>query len=58
MVHITMEIVTTRDIARQMLRHRSFSFLKDLVSDMPPKKIGSIELLGYKTLRTDKTVLS
>ena len=25
-VHITMEIVTTRDIARQMLRHRSFSF--------------------------------
>lgn len=26
MVHITMEIVTTRDIARQMLRHRSFSF--------------------------------
>jgi len=26
MVHITLEIVTTRDIARQMLRHRSFSF--------------------------------
>lgn len=26
MVSITMEIVTTRDIARQMLRHRSFSF--------------------------------
>jgi len=26
MVHITMEIVTTRDIARQILRHRSFSF--------------------------------
>ena len=25
-VHITMEIVTTRDIARQILRHRSFSF--------------------------------
>ena len=25
-VHITMEIITTRDIARQMLRHRSFSF--------------------------------
>lgn len=26
MVHIVMEIVTTRDIARQILRHRSFSF--------------------------------
>lgn len=26
MVHITMEIHTTRDIARQILRHRSFSF--------------------------------
>jgi thymidylate synthase (FAD) len=26
MVSLTLEIVTTRDIARQMLRHRSFSF--------------------------------
>ena len=26
MVHIVMEIHTTRDIARQILRHRSFSF--------------------------------
>lgn len=26
MVHLVMEIVTTRDIARQILRHRSFSF--------------------------------
>ena len=26
MVHIVMEITTTRDIARQILRHRSFSF--------------------------------
>jgi thymidylate synthase (FAD) len=26
MVHMTMEINTTRDIARQILRHRSFSF--------------------------------
>ena len=26
MVHMTMEIQTTRDIARQILRHRSFSF--------------------------------
>lgn len=26
MVHVLMEINTTRDIARQMLRHRSFSF--------------------------------
>ena len=28
MVDVTMEIETTRDIARQMLRHRSFSFQK------------------------------
>ena len=26
MVHVVMEIITTRDIARQILRHRSFSF--------------------------------
>ena len=26
MVHLTMEITTTRDIARQIIRHRSFSF--------------------------------
>lgn len=26
MVHLTMFVVTTRDIARQLLRHRSFSF--------------------------------
>ena len=26
MVHIVMEIETTRDIGRQILRHRSFSF--------------------------------
>jgi len=26
MVHATIEVTTTRDIARQMLRHRSFSF--------------------------------
>ena len=26
MVHLTMEITTTRDISRQILRHRSFSF--------------------------------
>ena len=33
MVHVVMEIHTTRDIARQILRHRSFSF-KSLVKDM------------------------
>ena len=26
MAHITMEVITTRDIARQILRHRSFAF--------------------------------
>lgn len=38
MVHVVMEIHTTRDIARQMLRHRSFSFqeFSQRYAEVPP----------------------
>lgn len=38
MVHVLMEINTTRDIARQILRHRSFSFqeFSQRYSEVPP----------------------
>ncbi len=56
MVHITMEIKTTRDISRQVLRHRSFPF-KSLVSAMPCRKTSPRANLGFRTLRTDRTPL-
>jgi thymidylate synthase (FAD) len=40
MVSITMEINTTRDIARQILRHRSFSFQEFSQRYADPTKIG------------------
>lgn len=42
MVHVVMEIETTRDIARQILRHRSFSF-QEFSQRYSPVKSG-----GYK----------
>lgn len=45
MVHISMEIKTTRDIARQILRHRSFSF-----QEYSQRYSNPTEELGY-TLR-------
>jgi thymidylate synthase (FAD) len=44
MVHVVMEITTTRDIARQILRHRSFSFqeFSQRYAD-PTKDLGFIE---------------
>src|SRR5438045_9671279 len=44
MVHITMEIETTRDIARQILRHRSFAFqeFSQRYAD-PTKDLGLID---------------
>jgi thymidylate synthase (FAD) len=44
MVHVSMEIKTTRDIARQILRHRSFSFQEysQRYAD-PTKDLGFIE---------------
>jgi thymidylate synthase (FAD) len=46
MIHITMEIETTRDISRQIIRHRSFSFQEfsqryavanDFITDREPR---------------------
>jgi thymidylate synthase (FAD) len=42
MVSVTMEIVTTRDIARQVLRHRSFSFQEF------SQRYATIESLGFE----------
>jgi thymidylate synthase (FAD) len=43
MVHVLMEIETTRDIARQILRHRSFSFQEF------SQRYASVEDLGFET---------
>lgn len=43
MVHVVMEIETTRDIARQILRHRSFSFQEF------SQRYASVESLGFTT---------
>jgi thymidylate synthase (FAD) len=42
MVSVAMEIVTTRDIARQILRHRSFSFQEF------SQRYATIESLGFE----------
>lgn len=42
MVHVMMEINTTRDIARQILRHRSFSFQEF------SQRYASVESLGFE----------
>lgn len=43
MVHVVMEINTTRDIARQILRHRSFSFQEF------SQRYASVHSLGFET---------
>ena len=43
MVHIVMEIHTTRDIARQILRHRSFSF-----QEFSQRYANPVESLSYE----------
>jgi thymidylate synthase (FAD) len=43
MVHVVMEIETTRDIARQILRHRSFSFQEF------SQRYATVESLGFET---------
>ncbi len=43
MVHVVMEINTTRDIARQILRHRSFSFQEF------SQRYATVESLGFTT---------
>jgi thymidylate synthase (FAD) len=41
MVNVCLEIVTTRDIARQILRHRSFSFQEFSQRYAAPTDVGS-----------------
>ena len=59
MVSACLEINTTRDIAHQIVRHRSFSF-KSLVKDMQnPQKWGiclNILMQDCKMRRIDKTL--
>lgn len=43
MVHVVMEINTTRDIARQILRHRSFSFQEF------SQRYAAVDSLGFTT---------
>ena len=43
MVHVVMEINTTRDIARQILRHRSFSFQEF------SQRYATVDSLGFET---------
>lgn len=43
MVHVVMEIETTRDIARQILRHRSFSFQEF------SQRYATVDSLGFVT---------
>ena len=56
MVHMTMEIKTTRDIARQILRHRSFSFQEFSQRYAVSENFQTRNVLGYKIRRTDRTV--
>lgn len=44
MVHMTMEIKTTRDISRQIIRHRSFSF-----QEFSQRYADPVEELDFKT---------
>jgi flavin-dependent thymidylate synthase len=57
MVSICLEIETTRDIARQILRHRSFSFQefsqRYAVADLD----SNVERLEFRIPKTGKTVL-
>ena len=58
MVHVVMEIHTTRDIARQILRHRSFSFQEFSQRYANPVESLSHQLReqDYKTKRIDKSI--
>ena len=58
MVSACIEITTTRDIARQILRHRSFSFQEFSQRYADPTRDLSFvrEMLESKTQKIDKTV--
>ena len=59
MVDMVMEINTTRDIARQILRHRSFSFQEFSQRYADPTKTWLCTCVKhvYKTIRTVRTLL-
>ena len=54
MVHMTMEIVTTRDIARQILRHRSFSFQEFSQRYAEPGEMGEVFVTSEARLQDTK----
>ena len=58
MVNMCVEINTTRDIARQILRHRSFSFQEFSQRYQTVDKLGDMvyRSVDCKTPRTDRTV--
>ena len=61
MVNATIEIDTTRDIAHQIVRHRSFAFQEFSQRYADPKEQGEMFDIAkhvYKTLRTDRTQLT
>jgi flavin-dependent thymidylate synthase len=60
MVNAVIEIETTRDIAHQIVRHRSFAFQEFSQRYANPKKWAKYLLLAkhvYKTIKIDKTAL-
>ena len=58
MVHMTMEIRTTRDIARQIIRHRSFSFQEFSQRYAEATVFEPSDAHVYKTKRIDRCLLT
>ena len=54
MASATLEVETTRDIARQLLRHRSFSFQEFSQRYADPNSLGDIFVLREARLQDDK----
>ena len=54
MASATLEVETTRDIARQLLRHRSFSFQEFSQRYADPNSLGNIFVLREARLQDDK----
>ena len=54
MCSATLEVETTRDIARQLLRHRSFSFQEFSQRYADPNSLGDIFVLREARLQDDK----
>ena len=54
MASATLEVETTRDIARQLLRHRSFSFQEFSQRYADPNSLGDIFVLREARLQDEK----